>query len=136
MGDIIMPSAVMAVGGVGVDILWGLLPLPSMITGNAGINSLAKAAGAVGLGMMMEKVAGKRTGELVAMGGVTIALYDAMRSAVSTFAPNLTLGYTGAGMSAGEMGMYLPASNPAPLPAPQGNKVTGMGAYLPASNAT
>jgi len=91
-----MPSAIMASGGVALDILWGLLPIPSMITGNAGINALAKGAGAIGLGIVVEKMGNKRTGELIAMGGLTVAIYDAMRQAVTTFAPNLTLGYTGA----------------------------------------
>lgn len=132
--DMIMPSAVMAAGGVGLDALWGLLPIPTAISGNAGINALAKGAGAIGLGMALEAMGQKKTGELVAMGGLTVALYDAMRQAVTTFAPNLTLGYTGAGMDAGSMGLYLPAQEAAPAPS-GGPSVTGMGEYLP-SNAS
>ena len=60
VNGILMPSAVMAAGGVALDVLWGLLPLPSMITGNAGINAVAKGAGAIGLGMAVGKFASKK----------------------------------------------------------------------------
>lgn len=128
VNGILMPSAIMAAGGLALDVVFGMLPLPAMITGNAGINAVAKGASAIGLGMLAEKVASKRTGELIALGGVTIALYDIMRQGLTTMAPNLTLGYTGAGVAMGPpMGYYLPESVPQTSAPSQ-----TVGEYLPA----
>jgi hypothetical protein len=121
----LMPSAVGAVGALGVNIVLGYLPIPdTMKTGPIG--TLVKIAGAVGVGMIASKVSNRRIGEQVTAGAVTVQLYQLMSGMLANAAPALaaraglagmdeypSLEYTAPGMGAyvdSGMGMYMPAS--------------------------
>ena len=74
----LMPSVVGGAGALALDVAVGVLPLPAaMKTGP--MAPLVKAAGAVGLGMLAGQVMGRRVGEQVAAGGLTVMAYNLSR---------------------------------------------------------
>ncbi len=132
--ETLMPAVVGGVGAVGLDMVMGFLSpkLPvSLQTGPA--QTLMKLLGAVALGLGVGMATSRKTGEMVAVGGITVVLYDTVKGFVSTQFPTLPmagLGYTGPGLIApGTAGMdaYLtgPGSMtygnmPSPVPAVAG----------------
>lgn len=73
----VMPAAIGAAGAVGVDMLWNQFAanIPASLQSGVPMR-LAQGALAVGAGIVVGMVAGKRTGALVAAGGVTVAAYN------------------------------------------------------------
>lgn len=112
--ETLMPSLIGGVGAVGLDMAMGFLApkLPvSLQTGPA--QTLVKLLGAIALGLGVGMATSRKTGEMVAVGGITVVLYDAVKGFVSTQFPTMPmagLGYTGPGLIQHDM--------------------TGMGAYL------
>jgi len=116
MRDAIMPAATGAAGAIGLDVLWGFLPIPENLKMGP-VRHLAKAAGAVGLGMIAEKMLGRRQGQQITIGALTVAIHGAMKEGLMQVAPQLVLdeylsadvaeylGYYGAGESAGQLPM-------------------------------
>lgn len=97
-----------AAGAVGVDAVMGYLPLPDVVkTGYAkhatkGAISVILGAGA---GMMIDK----RHASMIASGGLTVALYSAIREFVETNVEGITLGDMGqyvSGAPQGRVGFY------------------------------
>lgn len=86
----IKPAGIAAAGAVALDIVWAYLPLPDTLRAGP-VRHVAKFAGAIALGMVVEKVLGKETGKLVTMGAATVVLAGVVREAVSMFAPQLRL---------------------------------------------
>lgn len=75
MKDTLMPSVIGGAGALALDVAVGLLPLPpAMKTGP--MAPLVKAAGAIGLGMLAGQFMGRRMGEQVAAGGLTVTAYN------------------------------------------------------------
>lgn len=127
--DTVMPAAVAAGGAIGLDILWGMLPLPiALKTGP--VRYVAKGVGAVAMGMVASMVVNERVAKNFTAGALTVVIYESLREALSTWMPQLalsaydindTLGYPSAAMDVGtegELSAYFPT---------QGNE---MGAYF------
>lgn len=91
MQDTLMPSAVGAVGALGVDLTLGLLPLPDTLK-TGPMRPLVKGLGAIGIGFVANMVATRQMAEQVTAGGLTVVLYDAMKTFMQTQFPALPLG--------------------------------------------
>lgn len=71
----LMPSVVGGAGALALDVAVGLLPLPPALK-TGPMAPLVKAAGAVGIGMLAGQLMGRRVGEQVAAGGLTVMAYN------------------------------------------------------------
>jgi len=122
MGQI-MPAATAAFGALGLDMIWGYAPIPdSLKTGP--MRYVAKAAGAVALGMLAGMVTKKSTADQMSMGALTVVLHSAMRDGMSSYMPNIALGeYMGPQESLGYWGSGY---NP--------DYASGMSEYMPPAN--
>lgn len=100
----LMPSAIGAVGALGLDIVLGMIPLPDSLK-TPTVRPFIRLAGAVGLGMLASSFLDKSKGEAIAAGAITVTLYDVLKGFVATQMPTLNLsGYS-------ESPMYLPIDN-------------------------
>lgn len=81
VGSTLIPSAVGGAGALALDVAIAMLPLPPAMKAGP-MAPLVRVAGAVGLGMIAGKVAGRRVGEQVAAGALTVTLYNAARAAL------------------------------------------------------
>jgi hypothetical protein len=131
-----MPAVVAAGGAIGLDIIWGMLPLPLAIkTGPT--RYLAKGVGAIAMGMVAGMIVSPAVARNFTSGAMTVVMYDALKEVMANFMPQLALsaydindtlsygggmGYPSAAMDVGnesQMSAYFPGSNDA------------MGAYYP-----
>ena len=123
----VVPAAIGAVGAVGLDVAWGYLSgyLPASLQSGV-LGTVAKIAGAFGLGMVAGKVVGREKGKLVTAGAITVIAYGAIKEFAHSAAPSIPgLGAYMPGMGMSGFG-DLAATNPAPyLSGP-----AGMGAYM------
>lgn len=86
------PSAIGGIGAVGLDVILAMLPLPvAFKTGP--MKPVAKIAGAVGIGMIAGMVAGRKFGEQVTAGAVTVTLYEMIKGFVQKTMPTVPLSY-------------------------------------------
>jgi hypothetical protein len=110
----LIPSAVGAGGALLLDIALGLVPLPAVLTTGT-MAPVVRVAGAVGIGMLAGKFLGKRRGDQVAVGALTVTLYQAARGFLVGKVPGLsgyvdgynllpdgTVGYISSGQQVGE----------------------------------
>lgn len=116
-----------AVGALGLDVVMGYANqyLPQNFATGA-LNSVAKVIGAIGLGMVVEKIANKRVAEQVIIGGMTVTAHSLLRNLVATNAPSIPL----AGCD-GELGWYTAA--PVASDGMNGFGMNPMAAYSPTS---
>lgn len=91
IGKSVIPAAVGAGGAITLDLLWSYLPVPAMVK-TGPMRHVAKAAGAIGLGIIAGMLVKKDTANALAAGALTVVMYNAAREAVATFAPNIPLG--------------------------------------------
>ena len=115
INDVLKPGAIAALGALGLDVIWGYLPIPASISASPMMAGLAKGAGAIGVGMLAGKMLGGKTGHLVALGGLTVVLHSLLRDQLATMMPNIMLGdvgYYGPSMlttnAVPQLGMYAP----------------------------
>lgn len=88
---VIMPAVVVGAGAVGTEIMMGYLPIPaSWKTGP--IKYAVKGAVALVAGALIAKFASRKVGEAFAAGGVAIAAHDAIRAAITNYAPSVQFG--------------------------------------------
>lgn len=133
--DTVMPAAIAAGGAIGLDIVWGMLPIPlTLKTGP--MRFVAKGIGAVAMGMISSMVVDQATAKNFTAGAMTVVMYDALREALQTWMPQLalsaydindTLGYPSSAMDVGsesDLSAYFPAGN-------AGGANANMGAYFP-----
>lgn len=80
----LVPSAVGGAGALALDVVIGVLPLPDNLK-TGPMAPLVKIAGAVGLGMLAGKVVGRRVGEQVAAGAITVQLYNFAKAQLIKF---------------------------------------------------
>lgn len=121
--DTLIPSAIGGAGALGVDIIWAMLPIPPAIKGGA-FAPIAKIAGAVLIGGVAGNFAGKKMGERITAGYLTVTAYDMIKNLVGRAAPGLPLSeydypYMG----------YVNAAQHFP-DAQMGTYVDGMGNYI------
>lgn len=102
----VIPAATAAAGAIGLDVAWGFLPVPDTLK-TGPMRHVAKAAGAVGLGMLANMVVSKKTADQFATGALTVVFHQAMAEVVQKAAPDLPMnaypdqvGYWGTGYSA------------------------------------
>lgn len=74
----LIPSAVGGAGAIALDVAIAALPLPAMMKAGP-MAPLVRVAGAVGLGMLGEAVLGRKYGEQIAAGALTVTLYNVAR---------------------------------------------------------
>lgn len=126
-----LPAAMGGAGALAIDVIWGMAPIPANLK-TGPLAPLVKVAGAVGIGLLASRFAGKDIGAKVVGGYLTVLAYNLAKNAVQKAMPTLPLGdydmgYIQSGQffpdaSAG-MGVYL--APPAPEPAGMGSYISG-----------
>lgn len=109
VGRYVIPALQAGSGAVLLDAVWGYVPVPDQLK-TGPLRHVAKGAGAIALGWAVGKVAGKRMGDTMALGALTVTAYNAIRELVSTYAPGIALGYYSPGANAGydpSLGYYV-----------------------------
>lgn len=153
VNNVVIPAAQAGAGALALDVIWGYVPVPlEWKTGN--LRHVVKGGGAIVLGMLAQQLLGAQMGRNIALGALTVTFHDAMRDMVAQFAPQIPLGYVGAGMNAGvfdyggmattqypgggttqssadQLGMYVGSGVPAPqvVPMPVKREGENMGYY-------
>lgn len=118
MKNNVLPAVTAAGGALGLDIVWGMLPLPEQIKAGP-MRHIAKAAGALAIGFVARNVVKRETANLMTLGMLTTITHSAMREAVTKFAPQLALGMVNdelaaidseymSAITADEMGYFSP----------------------------
>lgn len=152
MRQTLMPSAVGAVGALGIDMIMGFLPLPT--TWKTGpMRPAVKGIGAVAIGLAASMVTSRKVAEQITAGGLTVVLYDTMKTFISGQFPAIPLGQYDAYPSIGYVSpspsvnaradRYIPQMNAyvdqgmgnlpdslGALPASYGDYHEGLGAYV------
>ncbi len=109
MNQQVIPAAVAASGALGLDVIWGWLPIPMNIKTGA-FRHVAKGAGAIAMGMVASQFMNRKTAMDLSTGALTVVIHGAMREMAQGMMPNVPLGYYSAGMPVGEyvngMGEY------------------------------
>lgn len=88
----LIPSAMGAGGALGLDLAMAYLPLPAQLKTPGPIRSLVRIAGAVGLGLIGSKIAGRQVGAAVGAGALTVVLYSELKTIIQKQMPTLMLG--------------------------------------------
>ena len=87
----VMPALIGGAGGVANDVLYGFLPIPEEFRlGN--FRHVGKAASAIGLGWLSTFVVGRKMGDQIAAGALTVVGYNLVRELVARFAPDINMG--------------------------------------------
>jgi hypothetical protein len=139
IGSLLKAGAIGAGGAIIVDAVMGYLPLPASVTAKTNadgstnyLNAGTKLALSVVLGTLGRKLF-KRAAPTMALGAVTVEMYNLIRPMLSSVVPGL--GYyspafipgqtmvPGAGLGA-YTGAYVPAGFPAPV------RLAQLGAYI------
>ena len=98
-------AATGAIGAIGLDIALAYIPLPAAISGGV-IGKVAKAAGAIALGVVANKLGvNANTANRMAEGALTVQLHGIGKELLTQFAPGVALsayvddglGYVGSG---------------------------------------
>lgn len=87
----VIPAVTAAGGALGLDILWGMLPLPEQVKAGP-MRHVAKAAGAIALGFVAQNIVKRETAQLMTLGMLTTITHSALREMTTRFAPQLALG--------------------------------------------
>lgn len=147
INDVVIPAAQAGAGALALDVLWGYVPVPvEWKTGN--LRHVVKGGGAIVIGMLAQQVLGARIGKNIALGALTVTFHAAMRDMVAQFAPQIPLGYVGAGTGAGQyggpatynypaggttqadaLGVYVGTGAPQAIPMPVKRESENMGYY-------
>jgi hypothetical protein len=108
-----------ALGGLGLSVALGFLPIPVNLKAGP-LGYLTKGALAFGIGFVGRNFMRASTAQRMTEGALTVVMYEALRDTVAQFAPQIPLGmymdppglgYYGSGWNPGAddgMGMYLP----------------------------
>lgn len=130
MRNNLMPAGIGAIGAIGVDIAlaYATPMLPAVL--QSGLPRTAvKIAGAVVVGMAAGKVMGRKFGEDVTAGAITVTLYDLIKSYVAQAMPGLPLSEYNMGWASpapnvgSDLGMYVGTD-------PIGSALPGLGMYV------
>lgn len=141
--ETVMPAVTAAGGALGLDILWGMLPIPiTMKTGP--IRYLAKGAGAIAMGFIASFVVPTQTAKHFTSGAMTVVMYDALKEMVAVWMPQLALAaydieegvsygvgaYPGAALDVGDESMLSHYGEGEGMSAYFNQDMEGLGAYL------
>lgn len=126
--ETLIPSAIGGAGALLVDVAWGALPFIPASVKTGPLAPFVKAAGAVAVGLVASKVAGKKIGAQVTGGYLTVLAYNLLKGVVQKAMPQLPMGDYNMGYV--QAGAFLPdQSISAYLEAPTPSQ-SGVGAYL------
>lgn len=109
LNNLVIPAAQAGAGAVLLDVAWGYVPIPDNIK-NGAMRHVAKGIGAIALGWGIGQVGGKKMGDTMAMGALTVTFHAAFRELTQQFLPNVSLAYYSAGPTAGydpALGYYV-----------------------------
>ena len=138
--ETVMPAVTAAGGALGLDILWGMLPIPiTMKTGP--VRYLAKGAGAIAMGWAASFMVSNQVAKHFTSGAMTVVMYDMLKEVVATWMPQLALAaydieeglmaYPGAGLDVGDEAQLSHGyNNESGMSAYFDNDMEGLGAYL------
>jgi hypothetical protein len=143
--ETLVPAGIGAGGAILTDIAFAYASpyLPAALQSGM-LPVLAKLGVALGVGFAAGKIAGRRIGQAVTLGGVTVVAYGAIKGTLATALPTVKglsgfqdfVDYSVTGTGArGGMGAYMQAPRLgfySPAPVVGGS---GMGAYMPAAAA-
>ncbi len=128
----VMPAFQGGAGALGLDIIWGYMPIPvNLKTGM--LRHVIKGAGAIAMGWIAGNFVKPATATQLATGALTVVMHSAMRETVAQFAPNIPLGEYVEGMgyyNAGEIASPQYGNNELGQ-VPYGSSLTPMGEYMP-----
>jgi hypothetical protein len=98
----VIPAAQSAGGAIALDFVWGFVPLPDNIK-QGPMRHVAKGLGAIVIGRIAGQVLGRKVGDNMAMGALTVTFHQAFREMITQFAPGVAsnLAYYSAGADAG-----------------------------------
>lgn len=82
LSETLVPSAIGGAGALGLDVLFGVLPLPATLKASPFFPAV-KVAGAIGLGMAAGMVVSKKTANQIAAGAITVTLYNFAKAALN-----------------------------------------------------
>jgi hypothetical protein len=113
------PAAIGAAGAIGASIAYGYLApsLPASLTSIPYFSTIAQAAAAIGVGLLVGKFMSRQDGQYATMGGLTVVLVGAITPLITQAVPTLP-GLSGL-RGLGRTGDYVPYARPG-----------GMGAYM------
>ncbi len=130
-------AATGAVGALGLDIALAYIPLPAAVSGGV-IGKVAKAAGAIALGIVANKLGvSAANANRMAEGALTVQLHGIGKELLTQFAPGValsayvgddSLGYVGSGWNPSEQ--YLTSSEMDGYNSPGNLGPIGMDAYV------
>lgn len=87
MTKLVLPAVGIGAGAVAAEVIMGYLPIPANLK-TGPFRHAVKGGVALALGMAVGKFANKKAGELMALGGLTIAVHDSIKEMVLRFAPS------------------------------------------------
>lgn len=132
INSMVIPAATAGAGALALDVLWGYVPVPDAIK-TGPMRHVAKGLGAVVLGQLVGMAGGRKMGDTMALGALTVVFHSAFREMTAQFMPNIPLGYYSAGANAGydpQLGYYvssprLGVNRGESVPAPAANSELG-----------
>lgn len=92
IGSMVMPAAMVGAGAVGTEILMGYLTVLPAILKTGPQRYVTKGVIGVIAGYFLGKYVNRKAGEAFAAGAIAIATHDAIKSAVTTYAPSVPFG--------------------------------------------
>lgn len=110
----VVPSAIGAIGAIGIDALWGMAPIPV----NIKASPYAPAFKILGIGLLNAfggKFVGRANADVIAGTAIAIQIYNLAKPKIAAYFPSITLGDVGWTQA----GQFLP-----------NNDMNGMGAYI------
>lgn len=134
---VLMEGLIGAGGALALDAAWGYInpQLPATITSSPYLQFAVKCLAAIGVGFVGNKVL-KGKGRDLAVGGVTVAMHDMLKTVLQTSFP--TVFGTGGSLALSGYGAYLSGSAPivgtATFPRTYQAQNPGFGAYLSGDN--
>ncbi len=134
--SVLMPAAIGATGAIALDVAYAYASPYLPATMQTGwFATLAKVAGAFGIGWGASKVLGREKGRVVTLGALTVVGYGAIKPIIASFAPTIK-GLSGYGfgdytsMPVGSLGAYLPRSGMGFISPAATLPPSGVGAYM------
>ncbi len=127
----VMPAFQGGVGALGLDIIWGYMPIPANLKTGM-LRHVVKGAGAIAMGWIAGNFVKPATATQLATGALTVVMHSAMRETVAQFAPNIPLGEYVEGMgyyNAGQIASPQYGNNELGQ-VPYGSSMTPMGEYM------
>lgn len=116
LGATLMPAAAGGAGALALDVLLGVLPLPAALKSGM-MRPVVRIGGSLGLGALAGMLGGRKLGEQVAAGALTVVMYDTMRALMPRILPNVPLAANDLELAYYQAGQEVGAADPEALEA-------------------